>query len=199
MHSMPRLTFVAFLILAGCSSTASSGGGSVDAGDASPGQTGSQTGADSGSSGDSGASQADGGGAAHVTCEPPMNGSCQCIVPEGDAGAPTSCPPHDMPNPVCCAQSGYPRMPLSGCSCTNWVCNDTPSLCQCTIDSTGTATGGTCSSSHPYCCAHVLSDGSINGCTCGSFACSNGDMQVPACSPSVITCVGHQTKVASCQ
>jgi hypothetical protein len=131
-------------------------------------------------------------------CEP-TSSDCTCVTTTNTADMTPQCPPATMPNPVCCAETGWPTTPITTCQCTNWACSESPSLCICTLDSTGTATGSSCSSSHPYCCESLLSDGTVNQCQCGSFPCQNGDVPVSACSVSVIGCVAIQHRVASCK
>jgi len=147
------------------------------------------------------AGSGEGGASEPIGCQPSAS-ACTCIVSNSSTAPPPSpvgtCPGTQIPSAICCAGPGYPSQDLSECQCQPAVCSDTGNSCTCAIDGIGTATS--CTNTYQYCCANVLTDGSINACTCTNFACGSGTMQVPSCSPSVLTCVGTQmTKVATCR
>jgi hypothetical protein len=157
----------------------------------SPGSASSDGGAwDSGSD--------DAAAAVTVNCVPDI-GACDCIseslgtTPEG------SCPGPTMPNPVCCAELGYPSEDLTTCQCRNYACVDTGQGCTCEFDSTGVATGASCPSTYAYCCEDV-SLGQVQTCTCGDQPCASGQTPVTSCSTRPFNCAAaFDVQLPSCR
>jgi hypothetical protein len=191
---------------AGCPSSGGSPGSALSDGGPRSSGSSSSSGFSSGTSNESGPASSSGGdsgtdeAAAAVTvgCTPDI-GACDCISESFGTTPEGSCPGPTMPNPVCCAELGYPSGDLTTCQCRNYACADTGQGCTCAFDSTAVATGASCPSTYAYCCEDV-SLGQVQSCTCSDQPCASGATLVTSCSTGVFNCqAAFDVQLPSCR
>ncbi len=189
---------VGLLFVLGCSSTirgSVSEDGGVEQGDATTTPSASHGSRADGSAASEGGSPAANAG---IYCQF-AGTTCTCTAPDGRPGGGPECSNATVENSVCCADAAWPGAATT-CACRRYGCGDDGSGTTCVCDtSTATKTGTSCQpGTGATCCAWASGQYANCRCQSGGGSCTDGPINVTACTAAAQVCPTGQRRVTTC-